>query len=127
MCQKAFGGIGGLLVTANDLEWTRGTPGRFQSSQVIRRGFCTDCGTPLTFEYGENYAAVDIAIAAFDDAASITPVIQLASADRLPWFDELHRLPVPSAEEQARSDARTTTIISNQHPDHDTSDWEKRL
>jgi hypothetical protein len=52
MCQKAFGGFFGPLVTAKGLVWTKAEPARFQSSNKARRGFCPQCGTPLTFEIG---------------------------------------------------------------------------
>jgi hypothetical protein len=84
MCQKATGGIGGLLVTAKQLEWTRGEPKRFASSKVAQRGFCADGGTPLTFEYE---GCIDIAIPAFDRPNDIPPTVQLAHEWRLEWFD----------------------------------------
>ena len=34
MCQKAFGSFFGPLVTAKGLEWTRGAPARFESSNA---------------------------------------------------------------------------------------------
>ena len=42
MCQKAFGSFFGPLVTAKGLEWTRGGPTHFQSSNVVKRGFCAE-------------------------------------------------------------------------------------
>ena len=52
MCQKAFGGFFGPLVHTRELTWTRGEPKWFRSSNKVRRGFCANCGTPLTFDYG---------------------------------------------------------------------------
>lgn len=120
MCQKAFGGIGGLLVSVQGLTWTRGSPSHYQSSNVASRGFCRDCGTPLTFETAQ---ATDIAVAAFDRPSDITPVIQLARAARLSWFDTLHALPEPAPEEEQRIAEKYAAIISLQHPDHETDDW----
>ena len=53
MCQKAFGNYFAPLtgVPIADLEWTRGEPGVFKSSEAVERGFCRDCGTPLSFRY----------------------------------------------------------------------------
>ncbi len=121
MCQKAFGGVGGLLVTVHDLVWTRGAPSHFHSSDQVKRGFCRDCGTPLTFETANG---VDIAIAAFDQAGDIRPVIQLDRVSRLPWFDDLHRLPEPTPEETAGKARWYASIVSRQHPDHDPEQWE---
>ena len=58
MCQKAFGAYYAPLVSTRGavLEWTRGEPKRFQSSNVVRRGFCADCGTPLTYEAPDGVA-----------------------------------------------------------------------
>lgn len=121
MCQKAFAGIGGLLVTVLDAEWTRGVPRHFNSSEHVKRGFCGDCGTPLTFETAHG---VDIAVAAFDRPGSIVPVIQLDRASRLPWFDDLNLLPEPTPEERAGKTGWYASIVSRQHPDHDTDRWE---
>ncbi|MDX2157581.1 MAG: GFA family protein [Hyphomicrobiaceae bacterium] len=117
MCQKAFAGVGGLLVTVHDVVWSRGELRHFQSSDTARRGFCGDCGTPLTFEHA---GGLDIAIAAFDRAGDIRPVIQLDAESRLPWFDTLHALPVPDFAEQARKAVWYAGIRSRQHPDHET-------
>lgn len=120
MCQKAFAGVGGLLVSVVGLTWTRGAPRYFQSSNKVRRGFCGHCGTPLTYEYP---GGVEVAIVAFDRAAEIAPVIQHARAARLPWFDTLAALPVRTAEEEARVAPFFAGIVSRQHPDHDTDAW----
>src|SRR5690606_33743278 len=62
MCQKAFGGFFGPLVTAHNATWTRGEPKWFQSSNAARRAFCGDCGTPLAYE---TRFGLELAIGAF--------------------------------------------------------------
>ncbi len=121
MCQKAFGAIGGTLVTANGLVWTRGALKYFRSSNKVRRGFCGDCGTPLTFEV--DGGATDVAIAAFDRPGEIAPVIQLDPAARLTWANQLPDLPAPDAAESPQKSAWYAGIVSHQHPDHDTDVW----
>ena len=70
MCQKAFGAYYAPLVSTRGalLEWTRGEPKRFRSSNVVQRGFCADCGTPLTYEAPDGVA---LAAGAFDDPAGL--------------------------------------------------------
>jgi hypothetical protein len=117
MCQKATGGLVGPYVGGANLRWTRGAPAHFRSSNRVRRGFCPACGTPLTFEW-ENQA-VELAIGAFDEPAAIRPAIQVSPAGRLPWFAELAALP-----ERPDSEAPwLATVVSYQHPDHDTETW----
>ena len=123
MCQKAMGGFFGPFVgpaNQTDLVWTRGERKRFQSSNKIRRGFCEACGTPLTFEFGENY--VSLAIGAFDRAGEIHPTEQLASTARVPYFEDLAQLPT-HAEDEPKAAAHLASIVSYQHPDHDTAEW----
>jgi hypothetical protein len=121
MCQKATGGIGGIYVVGRNVTWTRGTPKYFASSNKVQRGFCADCGTPLTFEM--NAGDFDLSIAAFDHPASIAPVIQYSHETRLPWFDVLASIHVQSAEERAPYAHHYAGIVSYQHPDHDTATW----
>ena len=123
MCQKAFGAFYGPLVSVRQAElvWTRGEPRRFQSSNKVRRGFCGECGTPLTFEYSQSW--IDLAIGAFDDPAPIRPAIQIGLDAALPWVHELGGLPTRSAEEAQAVADHYTGIVSYQHPDHDTAEW----
>jgi hypothetical protein len=120
MCQKALGGVFGPYAEAKGLVWTRGERKRFQSSNKIWRGFCGDCGTPLTFEHIGGL--VSIAIGAFDQPASLRPVEQLDSPARLPWFEDLAGLPNHPTDEP-RAAAYLAGIVSYQHPDHDTETW----
>ena len=120
MCQKAFGSIGGILVTAHGLTWTRGEPKIFQSSNRADRGFCADCGTPLTFGVG---TSVDVAVCALDDPSVAPPIVQLAPEFCVPWADSLPDLPERPESEAHKAAAYYASIVSYQHPDHDTDDW----
>ena len=121
MCQKAFGGFFGPLVSAHDLDWTRGAPKYFHSSDQVRRGFCAACGTPLTYEAGEGYP-VELAIGAFDDPERVAPELQVNLADKLDFVDRLAALPTP-AEYPADWEVFKAGLVSHQHPDHDTDTW----
>lgn len=119
MCQKAFGGFFGPLVTVpkDGVEWPREQPTYFQSSVNIDRGFCKRCGTPLTYRYP---GGLDIAIGAFDDRSDLAPKIQVNHAARLPWVETIFEQPVLGDSEYY---ARQEQIISFQHPDHETGVW----
>jgi hypothetical protein len=123
MCQKAFGGFFGALVTVHDLEWTRGSPRRFTSSNKAQRGFCVDCGTPLTFEPG---GPVEIAVGAFDEPSVVPPTIQVNPADKLSFFDGLCELPTCKDGAEPDAEAFKASVVSFQHPDHDTDQWPPR-
>ncbi|MDR3472796.1 MAG: GFA family protein [Devosia sp.] len=123
MCQKAFGGFFGPLVSGYDVVWTRGAPSYFQSSNKFRRGFCSACGTPLTYERIERGAdqPIELAIGALDDPRVAPPSRQVNHHRRLPYFDGLSALPARSAADEAWIEAEG--IVSHQHPDHDTAAW----
>jgi hypothetical protein len=120
MCQKAFGNIGGILVTAHGLTWTRGAPKIFQSSNMAERGFCAACGTPLTFG---SRGFIDVSVCALDDPSVAPPIVQLAGDYRVPWADDLADLPGRPESEAGKAAAYYASIVSYQHPDHDTDHW----
>ncbi|MFC3079392.1 GFA family protein [Phenylobacterium terrae] len=126
MCQKAFGAFYGPLVSVRlaELTWTRGERATFQSSNKVRRGFCRDCGTPLTFECSDE--VIDLAIGAFDDPSPIKPQVQLATDRALPWVHEIpdvRRIEVGGSQTLSEHHG---SIVSYQHPDHDTAEWPPR-
>jgi hypothetical protein len=123
MCQKAFGGFFAALVTAHDLAWTRGAPKRFASSNLVQRGFCAACGTPLTYEYD---GGTEIAVGALDNPSVAAPTIQVNPADKQPFFDKLCSLPTrPDGAEPAMEEFKAR-VVDYQHPDRDTAEWPPR-
>jgi hypothetical protein len=117
MCQKATGGLFGPYVGTEGLTWTRGGRKRFQSSNKVWRGFCEACGTPLTWEHAAGL--VGVAIGVLDDPAAVQLTEQLGSESKLPCFDTLADLPAHEPTEP-RAAAHLASIVSLQHPDHDT-------
>lgn len=114
MCQRALGNAFAPLVTAHGLAWTRGEPKRFRSSNKVQRGFCSECGTPLTYEPDGHPA--EIAIATLDDPSLATPVLQIGLESRLEWCDRIATMPTRSAEEAAKVAPFFDDIVSFQHP-----------
>ncbi|MFL5190085.1 MAG: GFA family protein, partial [Microvirga sp.] len=115
-----FGAFYGPLVTGHGLEYTRGDPSGFQSSDKVRRGFCAACGTPLIYDAGKE---PEVAIGTLDDPALATPVLQLDLADKLPFVDGIHALSVREFTSDSPAGKFMASIESHQHPDHDTQDW----
>lgn len=115
MCQKAMGNAFAPLVTAPGIRWVRGEPKRFRSSNKVARGFCAECGTPLTYE--PDGFPVELAIATLDRPGDVAPVIQVGLESRLPWCTGLLDLPTRSLAESAEAAAFFDGIVSNQHPD----------
>ncbi|SIP92672.1 Uncharacterized conserved protein [Rhizobium sp. RU20A] len=126
MCQKASGGFYMPLVSLGTarLTWTRGHIRHFQSSNAARRGFCGDCGTPLTYEAPDGVA---LAIGTFDDPGDLKPGIQWGVEAKLPYVDEVPALPQQETSADEGAAAFLATLVSYQHPDHDTDDWTPKI
>ncbi|WP_346912626.1 GFA family protein [uncultured Roseibium sp.] len=123
MCQKAFGAFYAPLVgleKGSELTWTRGKPAYFQSSNHVRRGFCRDCGTPLTYEAPDG---LGLAIGAFDHPEEIVPTVQYGLEGKLPYADRLPGLRGTRTEEDEIALPFLATLVSHQHPDEDTDTW----
>lgn len=119
MCQKQFGSFFSALVTApkGGVEWVREEPSYFQSSINIERGFCARCGTPLTYRHPDG---LEIAIGSFDDRSDLAPKVQVNHAARLPWVEKIFDAPIHG---DADYYVQQESIISFQHPDHETENW----
>lgn len=117
MCQKAFGSFFGPLVTGHGVIWTRGQPKLFRSSNLANRGFCADCGSPLTYQADGH--EIELAIGALDHPELAAPAIQVNPADRLPYFEGLADLPMQ--QRSAEREPFYAAVVSYQHPDHDTT------
>jgi hypothetical protein len=122
MCQKAFGSFYAPLVSVRDakLIWTRGEPKKFQSSNAAARGFCANCGTPLTYEAPDGIA---IAIGAFDDPTDIVPMVQWGVEAKLPYVDRVPTLPGHDTLADPDAAPFLVKLVSFQHPDRDTDVW----
>lgn len=128
MCQKAFGAfyaplVGGLLA---DFELTRGSLAVFHSSDTAERGFCRDCGTPLTFRYSAG-KHMSVSIGSLD-LPELFPIIdQHGVESRLPFVNAIGSLPDRRATEaEDPAGAAAIRASNHQHPDHDTAEWPPR-
>lgn len=121
MCQKAVGSVVWpfFTVETSGLEWTRGRPALYRSSEAAERGFCPACGTPLTFE-PTGKTAIDISIGSLDDPSAVEPDKQYFAARRMPWFHVMTDLPEQPSTATEDDIARRRPY---QHPDHDTTEW----
>ncbi len=122
MCQKASGNFYLPLVSVREAKvaWTRGERKRFRSSNHVHRGFCGECGTPLTYEAPDGVA---LAIGAFDDPAGIAPTVQWGTEAKLPYVDGIASLPGEDTTADIADAPFLASLVSRQHPDHDTEEW----
>lgn len=91
MCQKAFGNLFGAFFAVNreNVVWEKGEPAYYASSKIARRGFCRDCGTPLTFEYLDEERKMDLSVGSLDEPGRLRPVAHFGFESHVePFFTD---------------------------------------
>ncbi len=94
MCQRAVGGPFAALtcLAQADLEWTKGAPKIYASSSIATRGFCADCGTPLTFAYNTG-GYINVTVGSLDEPERANVVEHFGVESRLSWLKMCDGLP----------------------------------
>jgi hypothetical protein len=102
MCQKAFGNLFGTYVVAlgESVTWESGQPEYFNSSKIVRRGFCRECGTPLSFEYLGS-EEVHLTVGSLDEPGRLRPVAHYGFESHVSPFFTDDGLPRSQTEDDA--------------------------
>ncbi len=116
MCQRATGGLFAALAGApkGEFEWTDGEPAFFESSNLAKRGYCRDCGTPLSFSYNMPEARFYVTIGSLDDPNAAGIVIQYGVESRIEWVKFCDDVPAERTGEDAKAAAFFATMESHQ-------------
>lgn len=93
-CQLALGGafVTWAKVKAEDFAVTQGAIKICEKTPGIKRGFCGDCGTTLTYSAGHEVAGQDwqgdawFAATTLDDPAIISPQAHVYVSKQQPWI-----------------------------------------
>ena len=56
-----------------------------RSSAEVERGFCSDCGSTLTYRHDRRGTEIDFTLATLDDASAMAPTSHIWVKDKLPW------------------------------------------
>jgi hypothetical protein len=118
MCQKASGQPFMALTGGKReyLRWTRGEPSVFKSSDKGERGFCSRCGTPLTYRF-EGTGRISVTINSLDDPEAMRPSKQYGIEGKVSWVDTIGALPAHRTEDWMKAEDGGE-IVNYQHPDH---------
>ena len=92
-CRKATGAAYSTWVgfKAENAKWTCGAPAFFASSPDVERGYCRDCGTPLTFASKQWAGELHFLVGVFDDPEALPPRTEVFTDDALSWAPRLNR------------------------------------
>ena len=101
MCQQANGNL--FIVWADFSEetfrFTRGEPRYYRSSEVATRGFCEQCGSPISFQY-DGSSGPAIMLGTLDHPEDWPPTWQHSGIEsKVPWYRISDDLPQTTTEE----------------------------
>jgi hypothetical protein len=91
MCQRATGGVSIAFknFAKADVAW-QGEPEWYASSEVAKRPFCRECGTPLGFAFNTS-ANIDLTVGSFDDPSGFVPTANFGiESKHAAWEDTSH-------------------------------------
>jgi hypothetical protein len=102
MCRRATGSAFAVLawVPIQSLTWTAAAPACRRSSPIAQRGFCPDCGSPLSLAYDASPDKIALHVGTFDDPDHLQPGYNYGSKQRLHWVCCGIDLPHHDTEEQ---------------------------
>jgi len=102
MCQLAFGNTRAAYVNVrkDQVAWTGAAPTRYASSKIALRGFCGQCGTPLSFEYLSS-ERMDLAAGSLDEPGAVHPTSHFGVETRIASWHAPDGLPEQRLDEYA--------------------------
>ena len=77
----------------NDLNFEQANYSVYESSPGMRRGFCNQCGTPITTENDQFEHYIQVYLGTLDSPELIEPMAHVHCAEKISWFDINDKLP----------------------------------
>ncbi|MBE7216803.1 GFA family protein [Shewanella benthica] len=96
MCQKSTGAVVGSWMDflVEQVTWLCGKPSEYASSDTTRRGFCSTCGTSISFRDTGHPTYYTLSIASLDDPNLVAVKYHIHTDNQLKWLtieDDLPR------------------------------------
>lgn len=98
-CQKSTGAAVSAWMDfkTDQVSWVKsGSLQEFASTEQIRRGFCAQCGSTLSYRHLQHPEYFSLAIASLDDPNQVHPTYHIHTDSQLKWLkidDDCKRYP----------------------------------
>lgn len=88
ICRKQSGSVvvAWMDFKSEQVEWLSAKPSYYQSSAHVERGFCSQCGSTLTFGDSRYKEFTTLTIASLDDANLVKPTYHIHTKDQVSWL-----------------------------------------
>ena len=86
-CRRAAGAhvVGWLTVSHAQFVCEPAAPQEYESSPGVWRGFCSHCGTPLTYRNAKRAGELDVTICSLDEPGQVVPTDHIWMQDAPGW------------------------------------------
>ena len=95
MCRRsnAAPAVAWAMYSEAQVEFLGCPPTRYESSPGCYRGFCSRCGTQISFTAAYIPGLIDITIGSLDEPGRVPPTFHYWESGRVPWLHLGDRLP----------------------------------
>ena len=95
MCRRANAApaVAWAMYRESQVAFTRSPPTLYESSLGAKRGFCSQCGTQISFSAEYIPGLIDITIGSLDEPSQVPPTLHYWESKRLPWVHFADQLP----------------------------------
>lgn len=99
MCQQGVGNIFGTaaLFRHETFRFVTGRPTWFQSSALVKRGFCARCGSPIAYQHSDNQH-IAIWVGTLDYPEKVQPQVHWHIESKIAWVNLDTSLPDATTE-----------------------------
>lgn len=80
-------------VHSDAFQLTEGRLTEFESTSDVTRGFCSVCGTGITYQHAETVPDLDFLLATLDSPGDVKPTYHIRVVEKLPWVEITDGLP----------------------------------
>jgi len=85
ICRRQTGAAFATFVgfPLKNITWVKGEPSQYLFTDGCQRGFCSECGSTLTFRRD---AELSVSVGSLDHPERATPVFHMMTEKQLPWI-----------------------------------------
>ncbi len=96
-CRRSTGApaVTFVMLRRADFRFLAAEPKFHESSPGVHRGFCPECGTPLSWHGDAQRHAdvIELYVGTFDEPATLVPEFHIYYGERVAWYDTADHLP----------------------------------
>jgi len=95
MCRRAHAApaVAWAMFQLDQVRFTRARPKSYRSSPPAQRGFCSECGTQISFVSEDLPGVIDLSVGSFDRPELLPHSLHYWDSKRLPWVNFADTLP----------------------------------